>query len=452
MDRASGRTGDWVTAPTEQVQAETPQDRPPDDDRTTSPGAPAERPSHHTPRHRRPHQRWWRYGFPAVLVLLALAIPLLVWVGTRVVLDSSDGRVVRAVSDPGAPGWEATVDPTPLMALAVLDEEGGLDHVAVLALTGEGTGSVVALSGSTLMGVPGIGQVPLSIVYETGGLDLLREGLQGILGVGLTEVETIDPASWSRLVAPAGPLEVANPDAVYALGEGGPTEVFAKGDIQVAPEQVWRYLSTRNVGETDLNRLVRVEAFWTAWIAALAGRSDDAAAVPGETESGLGRFVRGLAEGQLRTAALPVKAQLLDSGESVYEPDIPALEALVSAIVPFPSGPEGARARLAVFDGTGQLDHGLGAAVIFAANGGQIDKVGNAPAFGVPTTQFVYYDEAARSRVERLRDAIGVGEIVKGEELNSAVDVTVTLGEDFLLAQPDVAVPAAELAPAGGAG
>jgi hypothetical protein len=105
-----------------------------------------------------------------------------------------------------------------------------------------------------------------------------------------------------------------------------------------------------------------------------------------------------------------------------------------------------------VLDGTGSLDHGLGAAVVLAANGAQIDKVGNAPEFGRGTTQFIYYDEAVRSRVERMRDALGVGELVKSDELNVAVDVIVVLGEDYATADTGGSPDTATLTPPGEGG
>jgi hypothetical protein len=447
-----------VTTPTEQVPS-APTDEPDDVIRpsassgTRSDSSKAERaPSSWTPKHSR-SSRWWRIGFPIALIALIVLIPVLVWVGVKVVLGSNEGRIVRTVTDPSAPGWEATVDPTPVHALALVNEQGQLDSVAVLSLTGEGSGSVVVLSSATVMGVPGIGQVPLSLVHGNGGAELVREGVQGILGAGIPAIDVVEPTEWADLVGPVGSVQVSNPDPVSVVGASGQEVVFPKGSIDVAASQVWAYLSTRNAGENDLNRLVRVEAFWRAWVSALAAAGDRPGIVPGETESGIGMFVRGFAAGQFDAMSLPVRETPIPFSEGVvYEPQLPEVHEMVARIVPFPAGPEGTRARVAVLDGTGSLDHGLGAAVVVAATGGQVDKVGNADEFGVPTTQLVYYDDAVLTRVQRMRDALGVGEIVKSDELNAALDVTIVLGQDYVLAQPEGSVPAASLAPAGGGG
>jgi hypothetical protein len=396
---------------------------------------------------------WWRVGFPAALVLLVVAIPTLVWVGSRVVLGSSDGKLVRAITDPSAPGWEATVDPTPVMALAVVNEQGQLDSVVVMSLAADGGGSVVVLPSSTVMGVPNVGSVPLSIAYATGGVDVLREGLQGILGIGLSDIDVVEPKEWADLVAPAGTLQVVNPDPVQATTSAGQEVSFPQGSIDLPANQVWSYVSARNPGEGDLNRLVRVEAFWRAWTAKVGASMDQPGIVPGEIDSGLGKFVRGLSSGAFDASSLPVGEQSLGEGqEPVYQPQQPGVRDLIARIVPFPAGPEGTRAHMTVLDGTGSLNHGLSAAALFAANGGQIDKVGNAPEFGVATTQFVYYDDAVLSRVQRMRDALGVGEIVKSDELNSAVDVVVVLGEDYASNQSDGSVLDPGLAPTGAGG
>ena len=208
--------GAWVTAPTEQAAADAnetanhaTQGNPPAAMSVTSEG-----PSGHTPAHLRPRSWWWRARFPVALIALFVAIPVLVYVGSRVVLGSSDGKIVKSITDPAAPGWEATVDPTPVMALALVNAQGQLDSVALLALTGEGGGSVVAIPSSTVMGVPNVGNVPLSIVYGTGGIDVLRQGLEGILGIGVADIEVVEPNEWADLVGPVGPLQVTNPDQV----------------------------------------------------------------------------------------------------------------------------------------------------------------------------------------------------------------------------------------------
>ena len=108
------------------------------------------------------------------------------------------------------------------------------------------------------------------------------------------------------------------------------------------------------------------------------------------------------------------------------------VQALVAQLIPFPVSPiPGARLRVRILDGTGTLSHGVNAAPLLVKGGGQIDAVGNAMRFDYATTQLVYHDDEQRAAVEKLRAALGVGELVKTERGNDNADVTVILGKDF---------------------
>jgi hypothetical protein len=433
-----------VTAPTDRAtgaEAEAERPVPPGepvaDPRTTTGPGPATDASRG-----RSQSWWWRFGFPAVLVVAVLAVPALVWTGTRIVLGSSEGEIVRTVTDPALPGWEAIVDPTPVLALASVDTDGTLDSVTVLSLPGDNSGAVVQIPAGTALGVPGIGSIPLGVIYAEAGdsrLETLRASLEAMLGIGIPEIELIEPEEWASLVGPVAPLAINNPDPVVAPDSG--EILFPKAAIDLAASEVWSYISTRNPDESDLNRMIRIEEFWRAWLARVATDPDGEATVPGEIESGLGLFVRRLAKGQADIRTLPVIGEAIDGRpDAAFRPEPDEVRALIELVVPFPAGPEGTRVRVTVLDGTGELDHGVAAAVLLAAAGGQIDKVGNANTFEVSTTQITYYDDVIRPRVEALRDALGMGEIIRSEELNSAADVVVVLGEDYALAQPSAPV------------
>jgi hypothetical protein len=108
-----------------------------------------------------------------------------------------------------------------------------------------------------------------------------------------------------------------------------------------------------------------------------------------------------------------------------------ALDA-VAAIVPFPDGAPGARPRLRVLDGTGQLSNGINAAIILNAAGGQVDVIGNAKSFGQATTQIIYFDGTSEATAQQMQRALTMGELVASTQSNSGADMTVILGEDFL--------------------
>ena len=380
-----------------------------------------------TGRARRDRHIWWRVGFPVALVLLIACVPMLVYAGVHVVLQSNNGRLIVASTDPAQPGWEAAVEPTPTGALATLSDAGQLSSVTVLALTGEGSGSAIFVPAYTQ--IPNLpGYQTLVDAYAAGGAGALRSGLEVVLGVEVGEVVVAKSANWEELVAPVGTVTIANPDSVEVNGLA-----FPRGAVDLTPSQVASYLLAGNYAEDDTNRLLRQEAFWRAWLTKVAsfGTPD---AVPGEAETGVGRFARTLAAGQVTYAVLPVKVQARpDAYSGVFVPINDEVDALVAQAVPFPTAaPPGSRPRLRVLDGTGRLDHGVGAAVTLAAGGAQIDGIGNASRFDVPATQFIISNEDQRGKADELVKALGVGEVVVSGDTSDSVDITVILGADAL--------------------
>ena len=334
---------------------------------------------------RRPIGRFWTYGFPALIVVFVVLLPVLFTAGKNAVLQSTDGRVLGTVTDPAAPGYQAITEPTDTLLLVQTDAAGVPNGLTVLSLTGEASGGMIFIPMTTVLELPGFGNIPLDAAYERAGLEGLQKAVEGVLGVGMADVAVVGPDGWADLVAPLGTVEVANPDDVKVIGPDGQKAVlFPKGTITLTPDQVAPYLETLSPGENGVNRLVRHQAFWDAWLRKV-GISNDPNVVPGESTSGLGHFVRALAADQVDMAPLPVtSASIPGSDLAVYVPIPDQVTSLVARLVPFPIGaPPGARPRVRLLDGVGTLDHGLGAVANVVAAGGQVDQIGNADPFGV---------------------------------------------------------------------
>ena len=118
----------------------------------------------------------------------------------------------------------------------------------------------------------------------------------------------------------------------------------------------------------QLNRLARQQDFFEAWLAQIAA-SDDPAAVPGEVETGLGRFIRGLASGPAITETLPVTAVPDPAVDQMAITDPDAVAVVVTEVIPLPVSPfAGARPVVKLLDGVGDQPRTLAA----------IDEVGEA--------------------------------------------------------------------------
>ena len=385
-------------------------------------------------RERRRRARVQRSAFGATVAVLTLAVPVLAWIGFREVVQSKSGRLVDQVKDPDTPGFEAVVERTPTSLLVQLGDDGTPISLTVLALNSDDAGgAVLFVPVNTLIDLPDGNVIPLSDAYGPGGLVGVRDTTALVVGIGFDEANEVDSARLAALVEPVAPLTVQNPDDLVVDVGGADPVTFAAGPLQLAADEVGLYLSARAPDESDLARLARQEAFWEAWLEAVDA-SADPAVVPGETSSGLGRFVRGLAGGAVRFETLPVAAAPPGAGEGeFFEAQDAAVDAVLADLVPFPVSPApGARPRVRLLDGGPDPAGRDQAAHVLVRAGAEIDIVGNADRFGYEETSIVYYDPEREADAQRLQEALGTGTVRFEQADSDRTDVTVILGSDFL--------------------
>lgn len=364
--------------------------------------------------------RRWMTGFAAALAVSLVLAAALTAVGITTLRESSTGRRVTS-ADPSEPGFEGLLEPTPTL-LVVHQSEGQLRSAALLSLANDDAGGSVLLLPPSVEVGDGEDAAPLSVTVAFNGTpDVVRGAGEAIAGVGVQEVVILDDARWAELVAPVAPLAIENPDAVPGF-DAGPVSLGA-GDVAA-------WLGARSPDEGELAGLYRHQLFWEAWVKAVAGSSDPAA-VPGELDSGVGRFVRGLAAGPLRMATIPVIEEPGTGEDPVFRVDRDALRTIITDLVPFPTGTALApRTRVRLLDGAGQGEHVRAAAPAVVAADATIVVVGNADTFEYRTTEIRYHQPGQRTAAERLQQALGAGTVVKDVRPIDAFDVTIVLGTD----------------------
>lgn len=396
-------------APSE-PQPRPPMPSPPTPPRATLPGQVA----------RRGPSRRWLVGFAAALIVSVVAAATLAVVGVQTLRDSSAGRRVTS-ADPADPGFEGLLDPTPTL-LVLHDVDGQLRSVTLLSLAnGDAGGAVVLMPPSLHLGT-GEDSARLDVGYAFGATaDQVRGSAETVLGIGVQDVVVLDDARWRDLVAPVVPLRLDNP--VDLAG-------FPAGPIELGAADVGPWLAAAGEGEDEIDRLGRQSLFWETWTSAIVA-SGDPAAVPGELDAGIGRFVRGLAAGPLQQVALPVSETADAQGGSVLEVDRDAVDAMITDVVPFPTGTALApRTLVRLLDGTGAADHVRSVAPTVVAANASIVVVGNADAFDYGTTEIRYHQPGQRAAAELLQRALGAGTVVEDVRPIDAFDVTIVLGTD----------------------
>ncbi|HMG43107.1 MAG TPA: LCP family protein [Acidimicrobiales bacterium] len=393
------------------------------------PVAPQPEPLGERPR-RGPRARKIRRRQRLVVVAMVLLVGLgagLVVVGLDRVRGSTAGTYVDATLRPDEPGYVALVTPTPTMLVLQRDASDELVGVALLGLRSQDEGGSVVL-------IPVATQAPfaeegddLRSVYTDGGADTVATQLELMLNLSIGDTVELDDTGWASLVDPVGSISMVLP---------APVGDWPAGQVDLAAADVGSFLAARNDDESELARLDRQELFWDEWLPRVRAQGDDA--VPGESDVGLGRFVRGLAAGTSEVVALPVASAACFC--ELFEPSEDLAPELVAQAVPYPQEPSvGARVRIRLLNGTSVPGLAVQAAAPLVEAGAEIALSGNASSFAEPRTRFIYGKSRLRQDTNSLRDALGVGaveqassdeESVEPADEADRIDVTVVLGAD----------------------
>jgi hypothetical protein len=349
--------------------------------------------------------------------------------GLSAVRNSTVGRYQHALG-PSEPGYQASVVPTPTMGVLLRSADGRLAGAAVLALEpGDAGGSVVLVPAVTIVTDPTGAEHTLDTVYAEQGAEAAAQALGNVVTVAINETVEVDEATWTRFVEPVGPVTVHVDDPV---GE------WPAGDVVLQPEDVGRFLAARAADEPDLARVERQQAFWTAWLPLV--RDAGERALPGEVETGIGRFVRVIAAGEGGAEAIPVARE--DAADGVrYRPDAARLGQFVSVTIPYPTSPApGVRIRVRLLNGTGDPGLTERAARELVASGAEIVVVGNAGTLTEPETRFVHVRGSQEGLARWLQTNLGVGRLdpvgsgqpgaAADDDIDDDIDVTVILGQD----------------------
>ena len=373
-------------------------------------------------------------GLAAVVVLSGATVAL---------VDRGGGSGDEAAEPVGA-GSTSVVpeEPTPPVAAprALLVQQGasgGLVSLTVLVVDESGAGGrLVFAPVGTMVEVPSFGLNPLREAFALGGLPLLQQSTENLLGIVFDQVSLVGPEELTALVEPAGVLAVELGASVEVVAGGGRVEtLFPAGVVDVAPDGVARLLEERGSG-SDLDRLVRHQAFWRTWLAAIAG--NDAAAPPAGTAGGLGETLAALAEGEVGYDLLPVEVLATGTGpgDDLYAVREDELEALVAEVAPGSGVASSDRIRVQVLNGTGAPGLSQQVQPALAAAGAVVSLTGNADRFDHQLTQVVFYRDEDLEAAQAVRQALGVGEVVRSLVPLDVVDVTVVVGADFAAGTP----------------
>ena len=371
---------------------------------------------------------WWMWVFPVLTLSFLIAIPLFVWNATDAILKSTDGDFGDVVVDPSEAGYLTYVTATPSHLTFAVDDDGNLAMVAVIALgPNDAGGSLLLLKPETVLGQ----ENTIASIYASEGPDETERSLKAYLNIGFTTSNTMFASNWDSYLAPVSPLSVDLKIPSYEIAVSEISAVDGsrccqyEGDIELRSGGVGQFIADSSDDVSGELRRIRQQVFWTTWIEALAIEGD-APLIPGEVESGFGRMVSGLSQGDLVIVELP-------QGQNPEETHIgkaAARDAVLNMIpFPLPSSP-GSRATVRLLDGVGGLDLAAVYSPSLVKAGAQILIMGNSSEFN-GRTELIYHDEKNAELAELFKQALGGGEIFFEPLTDAAVEITVIIGDEL---------------------
>ncbi|MEO1060609.1 MAG: LCP family protein [Actinomycetota bacterium] len=378
-------------------------------------------------RRRREREQQRRRQRMTVLALLVVIISL---IGTAIVIrpllgDGDDEPTEVAAAEPVA----VTLEATPKALLIHVGDIGELVSVTAAVLDGSGAGGgMVFVPASTVLDVPGFGLEPLSRSLELGGEELVQLTTENLLGVEFDHVAVLDARAWTTLVEDVAPLEVVNPNPIDRDDDGRIAVVTDAGPLTLTADAVGPFLAAQALDEPDLVRLLRHDTVWRAWLGGLATVDYPIA----DVRTDLVAFLHGLADGPVDYRLLPVETLAGTGVDTEYKIVRDEIDALVAEFAPDAAGDGSGRIRVQLLNGAGTPGLASVATEILLPAGARVDLRDNARTFDYRTTQLVYYRDDQRNAAEQLRDALGLGEVVRDRNAIDVVDVTIVLGRDFV--------------------
>jgi hypothetical protein len=340
------------------------------------------------------------------------------------------GRGSQPAAKPPSPAQGATrfrPARVPPVLLAERTADGKAAWLTALVPERDGKGGALLLIPSgTMAEVPSLGLEPLGSALAAGGSERLLLTTENVVGASLGTATVLSADELAAYMAPTGALVVDVPERVEDVFPSGRVAVlYEAGRNRVEPAEVSRLLSATGRGSA-LSRLARHQAFWDAWLRRIQQDGKLAPAGP------VGNALRGLAAGTWQVRVLPVKsAGTLGGGEEIFQVDRAALPGVVRSIFPNAKLAAAARPRVRVLNGTGELELAQRVSEKLVPAGIEVSLTGNANPLGQQQTQVIYYDANKQAMAQKVRDALGVGILVRNRNETDVVDVTVIVGKDF---------------------
>jgi hypothetical protein len=328
------------------------------------------------------------------------------------------------------------------LLLLAMRNEGDVPPSFLLVHHGYSRSSVVTVAPGVLIEVPGVGPVPLSDALNAHGAEAASVAVGNAMRIHVPDWLVADPQDVRTLVTAVGGVEVDIPETVEIEQDGVLRRLYDAGPKRMDPDALIAFLALRVPQEQELERLSRIDAAWRGLFAAM--RDTPPAAVATALRGWDGATDRSAAEVLVGAAAAPNVSFMsvpLERSQvpevSLYEIKRDELGTIQTALheVQAVQDPRGRRVRLLrAADGVDVVP----VAKQLVEAGYVIVLTGAAPQ-QVDETRIVMAEntEELRETARALQELLGAGKLGVFSESQTVFDVTLLVGRDLPLANPD---------------
>jgi len=371
----------------------------------------------------------WRWLFPAALLAAMGWAAMLLIESAHELLDSQDGEIRTAQTDPTSLGFEAFVEQTWSMLIITENKNEDLTDLAVATVADrENGGGSILLVPPHLRVAGGCAMEPcdLAALYKEGGQELLTEAMVSLLNVGFTQEVLLTESRWAGLTGPVGGVTVSLPAALTSENsEGEKITHFEAGKTLILPNQTVGFLDFSE-GLSGSNDLALSQAFWSSWLAKLSESENPLDKLPA-LDLDVVELLAMISAGN--HAVVPLLVSEADDGLYV-EADL--LAQIVVEMFPFPiSAHPGDRVSVRLINGTGDFTTDPVARQRVVAAGGEIIVVGNHPSFDVAESIITYRDPSVAVEATTMAQLLGIPAEYDAFA-SPAAEITVLIGADFV--------------------
>ena len=233
-------------------------------------------------------------------VVGAMMLPAGLVLAANSLLRSTDGDSVDAEQ-------VITIPSTPAALLAVVDANGFVASLQMIALAPGGIGgTIVSIPvGSSAIVASGQPSHRVGDSYLTSGLEGLVTDVEGLLNISFTASAAVTESELAGLLTGERDVTVTFDRAVSTLGTTGITELFPVGEHTLSPAQVAQVLAANQAGAPESDRLPVVKSLWVG-------------------VAGVGRSVVSSPDSSLPASSLPASSSSVVAGNDSTASTIPA--------------------------------------------------------------------------------------------------------------------------------